>query len=802
MAQEQAKQFLQQGIAAARNGRQDQARDLLQQSIRLDPRNETSWLWLSSVARDDKERLFCLKQLLTLNPQNEHALKGLRALGAVTEEAAAPEPTPSFSVPVLDEQQYTRLQPMLDDLLRRYNPTPADQLNVRWSHKTRRRYGEGSAQRLRKMTYAAGALIAIVLIGVAAFIFSSVTGGENGEGTQIAGRTRVASATPTSTMTPTPGGATPTPFPQPMDVPATVEPAGLRQGSEYGNAPTEVYPALHPNIANSIRGAIALYSAGQYGQAIEILEAERTLSSSQCYPAVVYFEAVSYAAQDDAQDLNRAAQLLEDALVFQPQDVRLSSCQDSSLVQAGLGYVRFLQGDWSEALRLSELALSDDPALTQATLTKARIELLNGDPVTARRTVQQGLSEAPSDVNLFITAAEIELADNQLAAALDYIGRALYVEPVAQRGLQLQAQIYLTLADQAEPGPMKLQYYGLSVLSAQTLLLYYAGDPVGYLYLAKARIGEGNLDMAETALTRIIEVESSLPENDTTAAIIQDAYRTRGNLYYVQRRFDEAREDLTEVARRDINDLESVNTLFNISLATGSYNEALMRLEELLDSDPENASYRLAQAQFTVELCTFVDDLTCAYGNALRMLNDADGTLITSLDQQQQADAYSYRAQAQYRETVRRASSLTEEELQAAYLVALDDVNRALSVRDTPVDHYYRGLILEEMQLLSQALEEYQWIAYWNEWYPYPFTDDSFDSRLDNLVDVIREATANAVATQQVIEATLATPTRAATMTPTPSSTPTLTPTLTVTPSVTPSPTITPTQGATRPSLP
>jgi tetratricopeptide (TPR) repeat protein len=804
MAQEQAKQLLQQGIAASRAGRPDAARDLLQQSIRLDPRNETAWLWLSSVARDEKERLFCLKQLLALNPQNEYALKGLRALGAAAEETAAPEPAPAFSVPVLDEEQYTRLQPTLDDFLRRYNPRPADQLNVRWTHKARRRYGEGGAQRIRQVTYAVAALITIVVIGAAALLISSVTGG-NGEATQIAARTRIHTATPTSTMTPTPGGATPTPFPNPMDVPPTAEPIGLQQGSIYGNDATAVYPAPHPNIANAIRGAIGLNSVGLYPDAIGTFEAERILSSTQCYPAVVYYEAMSYAAQDDAQSRNRAAQLLEDALAFQPQDVRLSTCQDSPLILAALGHVRLLQGNLPEAQRLSEQALSEDSALVLATLTKGRVELLNGDPVTARRTVQQGLGESPEDVNLFLLAAEIEVADNQPAAALEYVGKALYVEPVAQRGLQLQAQIYLSLADESEPGPMKLQYYGLGVISAQTLLLYYSGDPVGYLYLAKARIGEGNLDMAESALTRIIEAESRLPENDTTTAIMEEAYRTRGNLYYVQRRFEEARADFTEVSRRDVSDLDTVNKLFTIAFSSGNYTEASMRLEELLDADPENASYLLQQTKFTVELCTFVDDLSCAYSDALRTLGDADGTLFASLDEQQQADAYSYRAQAQYRETIRRASSLTDEERQAAYVQALDDVNRALAVRDTPVDHYYRGLILEEMQMLSPAVEEYQWIAYWNDWYPYPFKDDSFDSRTDRLLGTIREATSAAEATREAIEATMATPTRViptATLTRPPTATPTATPTLTPTVTITPSPTITPTLGATRPSLP
>ena len=77
MSTDQAKQLLQQGIAAARAGQSGQARQLLQEAVRRDPRNEAAWLWLSSVAKDPPERIFCLKKVLEINPANENALKGL-----------------------------------------------------------------------------------------------------------------------------------------------------------------------------------------------------------------------------------------------------------------------------------------------------------------------------------------------------------------------------------------------------------------------------------------------------------------------------------------------------------------------------------------------------------------------------------------------------------------------------------------------------------------------------------------------------------------------------------------------------
>ncbi|NDJ74747.1 MAG: hypothetical protein GYB65_00695, partial [Chloroflexi bacterium] len=149
MAQEQAQQLLQQGIAAARDNRPGDARRILQQAVRLDPQNDKIWLWLSSVAVDDNERVFCLKQLLTLDPHNDFALKGLRALGV--EPGAEEQQATGSTVPLVDDEKFARVSQAVDDFLRRYNPYPADHLGIQWTHKQRRRYGEKGAVRLRQM---------------------------------------------------------------------------------------------------------------------------------------------------------------------------------------------------------------------------------------------------------------------------------------------------------------------------------------------------------------------------------------------------------------------------------------------------------------------------------------------------------------------------------------------------------------------------------------------------------------------------------------------------------------------------
>ncbi|GAB4534761.1 MAG: hypothetical protein Kow0063_18190 [Anaerolineae bacterium] len=74
---------LQQAIVAARAGRKEEARRLLEIVLDADERNEQAWLWMSGVVDNDEERIICLENVLTINPNNETARNGLAALGAM-----------------------------------------------------------------------------------------------------------------------------------------------------------------------------------------------------------------------------------------------------------------------------------------------------------------------------------------------------------------------------------------------------------------------------------------------------------------------------------------------------------------------------------------------------------------------------------------------------------------------------------------------------------------------------------------------------------------------------------------------
>lgn len=73
-------QMLNKSIAAYKADDLTTASKLLAQVIKQDPNNEHAWLWLSGIVSSDAERLFCIKRLLAINPENEIAKHGLSLL--------------------------------------------------------------------------------------------------------------------------------------------------------------------------------------------------------------------------------------------------------------------------------------------------------------------------------------------------------------------------------------------------------------------------------------------------------------------------------------------------------------------------------------------------------------------------------------------------------------------------------------------------------------------------------------------------------------------------------------------------
>jgi tetratricopeptide (TPR) repeat protein len=69
--------WLRAGIAAAKSGQRERARDLLMRVVEQDEENPLAWLWLSGVVDSLDDREICLENVLALDPDNDAARKGL-----------------------------------------------------------------------------------------------------------------------------------------------------------------------------------------------------------------------------------------------------------------------------------------------------------------------------------------------------------------------------------------------------------------------------------------------------------------------------------------------------------------------------------------------------------------------------------------------------------------------------------------------------------------------------------------------------------------------------------------------------
>ncbi len=72
--------WLRAGITAVKKGDRVQGRELLEKVLAADERSEQAWLWLSGAVETAEERQICLENVLTINPNNALAKKGLAKL--------------------------------------------------------------------------------------------------------------------------------------------------------------------------------------------------------------------------------------------------------------------------------------------------------------------------------------------------------------------------------------------------------------------------------------------------------------------------------------------------------------------------------------------------------------------------------------------------------------------------------------------------------------------------------------------------------------------------------------------------
>ncbi len=98
--------IFQEALTAIEENENLRAKDLLTRLLKMDQLNPEYWLWMSAVVTSEKERRYCLQQVLKYDPQNSSAKRGLILLGDLPLDGSLRMPLSmqqrKWSVPAID----------------------------------------------------------------------------------------------------------------------------------------------------------------------------------------------------------------------------------------------------------------------------------------------------------------------------------------------------------------------------------------------------------------------------------------------------------------------------------------------------------------------------------------------------------------------------------------------------------------------------------------------------------------------------------------------------------------------------
>jgi tetratricopeptide (TPR) repeat protein len=707
VASDQAKELRKQGIAAAKAGQTDQARQLLQQSLRIEPRNEAAWLWLVSLAREQREKFFYLNRLLEINPNSEMGLQSLQQLGMTREQltqqvaslparpdnrAVLANSSQTPGVPLPDQQRITQLQDEVDGIVEEYLTPPIGYTGINWVQKKSGRAGERDIWTLRGYIAAgvAAGLVATFIIGYTIVWNTPVLRGIVFVPTPTLTPTRIP---PTFTPTPTPG-LTPTPSPTPRLTltPSPTVPPQIPNGAVGVPQPTALFVAA---FDKGVQDAVSLIDRKRYDEALPTLQFAITQVASNFDPGPYYYAALAFIGQGK---LAEAKQIL-----LRAQD-RLTDTSDGTMrgvVNGGLAYTNLLlaqkaQTDGNsqavsdllvEVEDQSKLAIESAPRFDVPYLALAGRFRLGRNYDEALKTLDQGLGipELVANANLLVEKGKVyfERAEYDSAAYQAFL--ALYADPVAENAHQLRIETALA---QDEPG--------LAVLYSQAYLFYYPGSVEAYRYLGDARTAEGNTDLALAAYAQGAQ--------GLTGRERADYLISRAVLFKQNGQFNEALDDLT--AAFALNDDPAVRVQrMEVAYLAGKTAVAKSDAEALLGQNVvPDSQIKFLQARILIDEAQ--PDAQADFKQALDLLNEVGSVPEADL----QGTAAEYRARAHL--------NLKQ------YADALRAIDTALAEAETGSRHYWRGQILEGQGKRDAALREYDWVLTWSAVYNYPFLED------------------------------------------------------------------------------
>ncbi len=799
-------ELLQQGIAAVRTGQLDVGRQLLARAIQLNPQSETAWIWMSGVVQTDEQRIQCLRQVIAINPNNELALKGLRALGALDEPAPPPVQAPppaSVDQPLpfegvgagaglsLDSQAHYETTPPLEappppaELLRypfggeQVPPPPPAAVPPRASvppppapdgvpligptqvseaqrdaEPILRRLRDESLMRVPQIQWAPpeklqvrqrsllSAFSPLMIVAVGGAVIVILVVVISSVIIGIISGRRPLGV---ANIGSGPSGPiVPTVHPSPVPTRTATPP-----GTVFNPGPTQDAGAAPHGVPSFGKlTPTPLYINTPHPESPPMREAVLALARNDYTAALGALQR----ARDNNVDTVDGYYIEGMSLAGLGQKDRAIEAFNNGLdkdsnfapLHAGLGYVYLLKGNADKAHSESEKANNLDAKLLLPYLTLAQLDTDNGDYNEALAVIKSGKDKLGGyDVNLLVAEGNVYLAQGNFKQATVLGNLAYYIDPTAEGSALLVAR-----------GRMGLGLTNSAIITLEDYLdKYNPSSSEGWALLSRAYKSVGRQSDALTANSRALQLSGNAV----------DALVSRGLLYLDQGKYQLACDDLGKALQGDDQNYDARVGRATCSFYLGDTKQALEDFNFVRAATPGKPEIETLYVQALVKDEQWNDVISVAAAAFRRgLLNDEQRGFVL------EAQGYAFYQVGDYNN-------------------AFSDIEAALGIEQTGTRHYYKGLIFEALRDFPRASREYEWVLYWNTLYNYPFAQDA-QTRLQKIAGKAAE-TVTPTATSTVTPT--ATPTPTSTPTPTatkPGATPSATPTPAKTPTVTPTP--------------
>lgn len=228
--------MLQEALDAIAHGQKERARDLLTRLLRADQSNSAYWMWMSAVVDTPKERIYCLQNVLRLEPNNQAAKLGLVLYGA-GKPASASDSAPFIS--------------------RKWSVAEEEALFLKHAASSRNK------RRLAAYLVAASLVLLLILVGVIGF---GSRASRQAIGFRLTITPRFHTLTPTATLHPTT-----TPRPRNASI-TPADPTPLWMMLEATYTPTPLYVNTPHPISEAYRAGLRSYESKDYDAMLRYME--------------------------------------------------------------------------------------------------------------------------------------------------------------------------------------------------------------------------------------------------------------------------------------------------------------------------------------------------------------------------------------------------------------------------------------------------------------------------------------------------------------------------------------------------